>query len=298
MTAMSFSMATTVPLMTEPSSASDLPKDSSSSAAKSSRDGDLSCCGHLFSWVGQRARRRRLVLRLAPPRRAPVLEWGARFQAGRRGPTMRSVVHSCSGPCRSANGDQVSLSGAWRSCERRLGACPPRGVDKVHGRPERRSISKLVVSSKRASRRRRRAGRSRGPSRARRACGYRPARRRRSPSRRAPRARGTGGGRAPRAAAVTKIFTSASGQITVPMSRPSSTAPSGRLREGALPVDQRRRAPPGSPPRRRPPRPSRARAGALRRDARGRAPARGAHGGGLVLQRIDRHRISARATAR
>ena len=41
----------------------------------------------------------------------------------------------------------------------------------------------------------------------------------------APELASTARGRAPRAVAVTKIFTSASGQITVPMSRPSSTAP-------------------------------------------------------------------------
>ena len=40
--------------------------------------------------------------------------------------------------------------------------------------------------------------------------------------------------------AVTKIFVQASGQITVPISRPSSTAPPGRAREGALQFDERR----------------------------------------------------------
>ena len=46
-------------------------------------------------------------------------------------------------------------------------------------------------------------------------------------SRPGPEVPGRGGARAPRGVAVTKIFTSASGQITVPMSRPSSTAPGG-----------------------------------------------------------------------
>ena len=46
-------------------------------------------------------------------------------------------------------------------------------------------------------------------------------------ARRPPAAPGRGGGRALGAVAVTKILTSASGKMTVPMSRPSSTAPGG-----------------------------------------------------------------------
>ena len=48
------------------------------------------------------------------------------------------------------------------------------------------------------------------------------------PSRHAESVRARAAAPAPSALAVTKIFTSASGQMTVPMSRPSSTAPPGR----------------------------------------------------------------------
>ena len=74
----------------------------------------------------------------------------------------------------------------------------------------------------------------------------------------APRnSRGAALRRAPAGVAVTKIFTSASGQITVPMSRPSSTAPGGGGGEGAL--ESRQGRPhlaewrrPARPPRRPP----------------------------------------------
>ncbi len=68
---------------------------------------------------------------------------------------------------------------------------------------------------------------------------------------RRPGAPGPAGGPAPPGVAVTKILTSASGQMTVPMSRPSSTAPGRRAAEIALKVEQRR---PHLRDRRRPPR--------------------------------------------
>ena len=57
---------------------------------------------------------------------------------------------------------------------------------------------------------------------------------------RAPQLDGRGGWARTSGVAVTKIFTSALGQITVPMSRPSSTAPGGCCGKAALEREQRR----------------------------------------------------------
>ena len=104
-------------------------------------------------------------------------------------------------------------------------------------------------------------------------------------------------GRAPRASAVTKILTSASGQTTVPISRPSSTAPGSWRREIALKIKERGAhgrecAPPPRPPRRRP-------AAAARVVERTRIDGP-RHGGGCrrVLQRRRPRASTSRATAR
>ena len=119
------------------------------------------------------------------------------------------------------------------------GFLSPSGVDNVDGRPEGLLYIQMLVSSKRAS-----SAGTRGAVAAAGIAGVaaadvgqhvlvasRPRRGRRARGQRR-RARTSG-------VAVTKSFTVASGQMTVPMSRPSSTAPSGLAREGALPVDQR-----------------------------------------------------------
>ena len=224
---MSFSMPTTLPLTTEPSCRCPPSKDSSSILAKSSREGVwavavavamnspvVRCAGGL-DWRSKSAGRSfRKTLRRPPESRSA----GANTVLLERWVSVRRPSAETPGGALSSNSEGRSAAPSAR----------PGGLDDVDGGPD--CAGYIHIGGVEQVRVRRlfqgRGGAAHVALVALDDVGQHrglvdlPARR---PGIPAPRRRARTCG-----AAVTKIFTSASGQMTVPMSRPSSTAPGGR----------------------------------------------------------------------
>ena len=115
MTATSFSMATTVPLTTDPSWTSVFSNDSANIAAKSSRDGDCCKAADIRSPGARLGRRRRLVFWDAPSRRSS-------------GPPRRSPKpnRSLSGPAHHSDRERIRRGVGDRCSQRRQSITPGR----------------------------------------------------------------------------------------------------------------------------------------------------------------------------
>ena len=255
MTATSFSMPTTVPLMTEPSCRLPWVNDFSSISAKSSRDGVAEAGGsggHELSWLAggvgldewrcerSEAPRTRQRQQTRPPARCRISSAARRDhraietmvqvrRAVKKRGRSRLILHDGSAVSRAPGPLGRPRQCRWRPGMRRL---YPNAWYRASAHPARASAARWP-----------------GACRARRGAGYRP-----GPSASVHRRPGSLQLHGPAPGAYLgrwrsrRFSPSASGKITVPMSRPSSTAPGGCGRNCA----ERSTAPRAPPEWRRP----------------------------------------------